>query len=95
MPALAQTGRLYRNAPKGTYLLIITFNGARSNNLANSAFVDSKIESRFQILSLAYAYITSLNGRTGGFGFVVPSVSMLSFDKSSQDVLLCETNGSG
>lgn len=91
MPALAQTARLYINAPKETHLLITTFNGMRSNSLADPAIVDSEIESRFQTASLAYAYITSLNGRTGGFGFVVPSVSMLSFDKSSRQVLIDET----
>lgn len=90
-PVSAQVGRYYINTPVDTHMVSSIFTGVRSNTLADTAIGASELVSRNQTLTLSYAYITSLSGRTGGFGFAIPSVSMLSYDDSSGEVLLDES----
>lgn len=92
--AIAQVGRYYVNTPVDTHLLTATFNGVRSNTWADPAIGDSNIRSRNQTFSLSYNYITSLHGRTGGFGVSVPQTSLLSYDLASEQVLL-DQSGAG
>jgi len=93
-PAAAQVGRYYINTPVDTRLVTTTFNGVRSSTWADPAIGDSEIRSRNQTLSLSYNYITSLGGRTGGFGVSLPWTSLLSYDIASDQVLL-DQNGKG
>jgi hypothetical protein len=93
-PAAAQVGRYYVNTPVDTHLVTTTFNGVRSSTWADPAIGDSEIRSRNQTLSLSYNYITSLGGRTGGFGASLPWTSLLSYDRASDQVLL-DQSGQG
>lgn len=90
-PVSAQVGRYYINTPVDTHMVSGIFTGVRSNTQADTAIGASELVSRNQTLTVSYAYITSLSGRTGGFGFAVPGVSMLSYDDSSGEVLLDES----
>ena len=85
--AQAQVGRFFLNVPKDTQLLIGTYNGVRSNTWGDDAMVDEGIESRNQTFTLAYAYVTSLHGRSGGPGFALPVSSMLSYDEATNQVI--------
>ena len=86
-PAHAQVGRFYLNVPRDTNLVIGTYNGVRSNTWADDAVADDGIESRNQTFTVAYAYVTSLHGRSGGPGFALPMTSMLSYDESTNQVI--------
>jgi hypothetical protein len=92
--ANAQVGRFFLNVPKDTNLIIGTYNGVRSNTWADDALVDDGIESRNQTFTFAYAYVTALNGRSGGPGIAVPVSSMLSYDEGTNEVIL-DTSGIG
>src|SRR6056297_135749 len=93
-PAAAQVGRYYINTPVDTHLVTTTFNGVRSSTWGDPAIGDSEIRSRNQTLSLSYNYITSLGGRTGGFGIALPWTSLLSYDAGSGQLLL-DQSGQG
>lgn len=92
--AQAQVGRFFLNVPKDTHLLIGTYNGVRSNTWGDDAVVDEGIESRSQTFTLAYAFVTSLHGRSGGPGFALPVSSMLSYDEATNQVIQ-DTSGIG
>jgi hypothetical protein len=85
--AHAQVGRFFLNVPKDTQLLIGTYNGVRSNTWADDAVADDGIESRNQTFNVAYAYVTSLHGRSGGPGFALPVTSMLAYDEATNQVI--------
>ena len=86
--AMGQVGRYYINTPVDTHLSTVTFNGVHSATWADPAIGDDTIESRNQTLSLSYNYITSIHGRTGGFGVSVPRTSLLSYQTETDQVLV-------
>jgi hypothetical protein len=92
--AAAQVGRYYINTPVHSHLVTTTFNGVRSNTWADPAIGNSEIRWRNQTLSLSYSYLLSLSGRIGGFGVSLPWTSMLSYDITSDQVLL-DQSGNG
>ena len=83
----AQVGRFFLNVPQDTHLVIGTYNGVRSNTWADDAVADDGIESRNQTFTVAYAFVTSLHGRSGGPGVAVPVTSMLSYDEATNQVI--------
>ncbi len=88
--AMAQVGRYYINTPVDTHLFTVTFNGVRSATWADPAIGDDTIQSRNQTVSLTYNYITSIHGRTGGFGVSLPWTSLLSYETDTDQVLVDE-----
>ena len=93
-PAQAQVGRLYLNVPKNSDLVILTYNGVRSNTGMDQSLAASGITSRSQSVTLAYAHVMSLWGKSGGPGFALPVSSLLSYDRATNQVVQ-DGNGIG
>jgi len=92
-PARGQVARAYLNAPQGN-LVMYSYAGTRSNTGGVKNLPVPRTQSRLQSQSLIYSRIIDVGGRTGGLGFVVPFVDLLSFDTES-DLVTGQLSGPG
>jgi hypothetical protein len=93
-PAAAQAGRLFLSVPTGSQLVIVTYNGVRSNTWADEAIANDATESRTQSTSLVYSPILNIFGRCGGPGISVPYMDLLSYTRPG-NVVGQDGNGLG
>ena len=85
-PAFAQVGRLFLNVPRNSDLVIVTYNGVRSNTGLDESLATEGVTSRSQTGTFAYAHVMSLFGKSGGPGFALPVSSILSYDEATNQV---------